>query len=643
MDEQNLNPEMDPVSEESNTEAENKEDIIEAPKKRIVRRKLRSSPKPTEEPVLPYAGKNEINEVLTNLYGPNDDDQSDVKEITVKKSNSFFTLVTALGFLVFIAAVVWAGFIYMPASKSGGNADVTLEINGPTQLSLGATTTYTLSYSNRSNSTLNKVVLNAYYPEGFVYSSSSEVPSNAGHNEWNLKSLAPYQKGSLTVTGLNFGSLNEQKSWRVFLNYEPTNFNSELQKAATLTTVISNSPIQLTISGPDQVSLGTDATYAFALQKDPSWKSQLTVSPMVPTNFSISSSSPKLDKNNQWTIAAKSTSTPGTFKLTGKFVSNSDQPSPIRGQVFMPASGGDNYQIASAQLTSQLIKNDVSASLAINGAVTDFDSHPGDTLNMTVRVKNQSATDISNATVKLVLTAPSQSKVSLLKWSDLVDKNQNTILGEQIDDYTRRGTISWDSSQVPALAKIKSGSEVSFDIQLPIKDAKSFDLATIKNPIITATLSAKFKDSTKTTQNATTKPITITLDSDLTFSNDDAVSNAGLDGEKHLVNWVLNNNFHPLKNIKLTATTYGDVTFTMLSKAAGELTYDQNQNLITWIIPEMPDGTDVLNSSFSITLNKHNPTQTLLLSKVHLTAEDSVTGKTIDLAGEEISLVNPQN
>jgi hypothetical protein len=57
----------------------------------------------------------------------------------------------------------------------------------------------------------------------------------------------------------------------------------------------------------------------------------------------------------------------------------------------------------------------------------------------------------------------------------------------------------------------------------------------------------------------------------------------------------------------------------------------------------MPDGTDVLNRSFSITLNKHNPTQTLLLSKVHLTAEDSVTGKTIDLAGEEISLVNPQN
>ena len=626
------------MSEEFIISPSRPEEQIEPPKKRITRRRLK--PRSASNVKETFGGK-KLTEVLSNLYD-NDNENSNPREISIKKTGTFNNLALFLFIGVFIAAVVWAGFFFSSnKNKESGNNQVSLSINGPTELSLGATTTYMISYENNSNVPLKKSVLNAYFPEGFIFLSSSLPANNAGHNEWNLGTIPPYQKGVLNVTGLTYGSLNDQKSWRIFLNYLPTNFNSELQKAATLTTVITSAPVKLTISGPDQVSVGADVVYTFNLQKTPTWNNTMIIVPQVPQNFVITSSSPSFDKNNQWIIPFSSSTSdlsPTTYSITGNYTANGDNTAPIKGLIIMQGAGGQNYQIGLAQLTSSLIKNDVAVNLAINGSASDFDSRPGDTLNITLRVKNQSAKQISNAVVKLILTAPSDHNPSLLNWAALVDKNQNTIVGEQINDNTRRGIISWNSGQLPALAKLKPNDEVVINVQLPIKDAKKFDLSVIKSALITASAEVKFKDAAKTVQSVGTHPINLTLNSDLTFSSDDSVTNAGAAGEKHLISWVINNTFHSLKNITITATAFGNVTFTPVDKAAGQMTYDPEQKKITWSITEMPTETDVLNTTFSLTLNATNPTQNLLFSKAHLTAEDTVTGKIIDLAAEEIPL-----
>ncbi len=642
------------MSEEFIINPSQPEQQVEPPKKRITRRRLKPRNTPAENSdsttnlsnaskmnVNKTFGKKKLTEVLSNLYD-DESESSNPHEISIKKTGAFNKLLLFIFIGVFIAAVVWAGFFFSSnKNNESGNSQVSLSINGPTELSLGATTTYMISYENNSNVSLKKSVLNAYFPEGFIFLSSSLPANNAGHNEWNIGTIPPYQKGSLNVTGLTYGSLNDQKSWRVFLNYLPTNFNSELQKAATLTTIITSAPVKLTISGPDQVSVGADVVYTFNLQKNPTWNNAMIIVPQVPQNFVITSSSPSFDKNNQWVIPFSSSTSnlfPTTFSITGNYTGNSDNPAPIKGLIIMQGAGGQNYQIGLAQLTSSLIKNDVAVNLAINSSAADFNSRPGDTLNITLRVKNQSAKLISNAVVKLILTAPADHNVSMLNWAALIDKNQNTVVGEQIDDNTRRGIISWNSGQIPALAKLKPKDEVVINIQLPIKDAKKFDLSVIKSALITASAEVKFKDAAKTTQSVSTNSINLTLNSDLIFSSDNSVTNAGVAGEKHLINWVINNTFHTLKNITITATAFGDVAFSPIDKAAGQVTYDPEQKKITWSVIEMPTETDVLNTSFSLTLNTTNPTQNLLLSKAHLTAEDTVTGKTIDLAAEEIPL-----
>ena len=66
----------------------------------------------------------------------------------------------------------------------------------------------------------------------------------------------------------------------------------------------------------------------------------------------------------------------------------------------------------------------------------------------------------------------------------------------------------------------------------------------------------------------------------------------------------------------------------------------KNWKKISWKIAELPESIDVANAAFTIIINKKNPTQNPLLSKVHIQAEDAVTGKKLDFMGEEVSLAN---
>ena len=622
-------------SENQNNETENDSEIK---KRHIIRKKLvgkfRVSPKSDEKSET----KKEINEVLSNLYGDKSE-LKDVQEITMKETSWFAKIFPVLGATAIFAGIIWVGLFFFPQT-SQEQSQVALTIDGPKDLALGATSTYTIYYENKSGVALKNVTLNAYYPEGFIFQKSIPQAENSGHNEWKIDDLDPYEKGNILVSGLTYGSINEQKSWRVFLNYSPANFNSDLQKAATLTTVISSSPLKLAITGPDKASVGPDVSYIFSLQGSANVKGSLSIEPIVPANFSISSSTPNLDKKTgRWTITSSNTSAKN-YTITGKFTSAPEDQPALNGKVLLSQNGEQEFEIASAKITTEILKSEVSITLAINGTTSDFDSKPGDLLNISVRVKNSGAKEISDIVPKITFSAPSNKRVSILKFSDLVDKNDNTLVGEQIDDATRRGIISWNKSQISSLQTLKPNAEVIIDIQLPIKNAAEYDLSTIKNSSLEATAEIKFKDANRSTQTIATKPINITLNSDLSFSTDDNVDKLPAGGEKHTVNWVIKNNFHKLKDVKIEATTFGNTKFSLLDKAAGELTFDPDQNKITWLIPEMPEEADVLNCSFSLELGTRNPTQSLLLSKAHLTATDTVTGKTIDLAGEEISLIN---
>ena len=611
--------------------------------KKVIRKKT-TRKKETLEEYVEEKKQTKISKQLAEIYQDDQGRMPDMRRIKITKTHTAFkTFLTVVLVGGLLAAVAWAGFFFMPGNTNKFSEDkVALRLNGPTNIMAGTTTTYQIAYENNQSIAFKKATLNVQYPDGFVFLSSNIESKNTGHTEWDLGRIEAGRKRELSITGLTYGALNQKQSWRVFLTYQPENFGSELQKSAILDIITDKSPFSLVVDGSNKSLAGNIAEYTFTTKKESeSGITKLEVKPSWPKNFVLVSSSPAISKDFKWIIETKKSATPSSsaptswkFKLTGRFTTSTEDTGEITGALLTLANN-KLFTIADTKIAPQVAKSDLDFNIAINGSLGNFSIQPGGELNMTLTLKNISDEDIDNAILKLGLNGPAIQKQTLLNWPKIEDKYNFYIVGTQISANLRRGEITCDKTQIPALAKLKKGDEVSIDIRLPLKDSAVINLPDLKDSSrITVLAELAFKDSDKKDRKLSSNKILITVNSDLKFEARDSA-----DGSVHKINWVLTNNFHPLKNLVLSADVIGDVSVELPTPTpAGEVKFDAKTKKLTWTISEMPDSVDVLAMPMTITLNTADPSQELLVSKVHVQADDTVTGEKIDFMGDEVKI-----
>lgn len=611
-------------------------ELPKKPKHRIIK------PKTPKEEVY---NDQKIDRQLNNIYKDDSGNMPDMRRIKKANTGSFIGGLFKFTFsIAILAALAWAGFFFLPMASKFSDSQLELKIVGPENYTIGATTTYQIIFKNNQKIALNNVNLTTNYPSGFVFSQSSLIPKNLGKNEWNVGTLKPNEEKTLQITGNLFGSLGDSQSWRVFLNYTPENFKSEMQKIATLNVKPTIAPITVTLTGIDRIGLDTPTNFTITIEsKDSLVGKILEVSPIIPTSFTITSSSLPLLKN-VWKLQP-STSTAGISKyvinFSGKFTLTDEDSVPLKVQVKLANSNQESYLLSEAVLNTEIIKNAITINTAINGSLTNIESKPGEILNVTILVKNSGKENIDKAQIKLIIDSPSYNKQSVLSWSDIADKNDGDITGNQISDQIRRATMIWNDKKITNLSKIKAGEEVSLDFQLPIKNTEKAPWnSTIGNQIKVST-ELTFTDPTKIVQTISGNNINIFLNSDLSIQIKNDISSDDKEKEKHDITWVLNNTYHPLKNISVSADIYGDISWQGPSSTiSATVDFDPKTKHLVWTIPEMTDNTDVLTLPFSVTINKKNPTQNTLISKIHITADDTISGNRLEMLGDEIPTNN---
>jgi hypothetical protein len=585
----------------------------------------------------------QINDRLTAIYKDENGDMPDMKHIAIKKRNPFLRFVffaLIIGALICVGA--WIKVFIFPtlSSQLTDNNQIEITLSGPTDLSLGATSTYTVSYKNHLSVPLVNSVISLRYPNGFIFVTSSRPTTNTSHNEVTLATIPAQAEGSFTITGRMYGSLQQPKSWSALLHFQPENVTSVQQKIATLETKIISSPYSLSITGPEKITIGTDTDFIFTVKKElGGFTEPLEITPVVPENFSISSSTPLLNSNTHWTVSA-STSTALSFKLHGKFTSSSTS-SPMSVQAFyLPPGATQNFLVAETQFDTQLASTNVALTVSTNGSSdTSLTSAPGEHIAVAVNLKNITQQTLKDITAQLVFQGPSADKKSILDWNNLQDTHNGKVVGEQISDTVRQGTITWNKTQIPGLAQLKPNEEITIEIQLPIKSSKDFDLSSVPNKVITIIPGVTVIDSKNKSLTTSASSITIALGASISFENRHTVTTDTNGKEVHSLNWVLNNTSSGLKNIQISADIFGDVTFTESSPpSAGTESFDQTKKHLVWTMASLPSEADVVNFPFTITLNSKNPTQTSLMSKVTVVAEDAETGNKITASADAIPL-----
>lgn len=616
------------------------EPIEEPPKKR---RKV-AVRRTTTKSVDTKNSREKIDRQLNSIYRDENGQMPNMHQIKVRHGGSWvkkvFVLLLTLGIL---AAAAWAGFFLMPNSQFAEN-QVSLNIDGSDKVFLGATTTYTISFANLQKTNLNNLSLTVRYPESFVVTASTLPASNQAQTEWRLGNLLSGKKGEFQITGFYYGPMNEDQSWRLSLRYQPENFNSELQKSAALITRITNSPYNLTLAGADKIAVGNENTYTITLEdRDGRPGQNFIIQNELPINFQITTSTPVVNKNKGWNFIYQPVSTTSTlilpirttFTLTGKFTDSAEKAGIIKSSLLLPHTNGARYTIATAQISSELIKNAIALNLAINGSTTKVSTKPGEPLNITLSVKNDNKDKVSKVSATLNFDAPSIKKQSVLDWNKLVDKADGTVVGKQISDTIRRGQITWNGKEISTM---KPAQETQFNILLPLKDTKTIDWTSIKDNIIKVTPEVTFTDNTGVAQTIIGKTLEIRINSDFSFETRDELDNVG-GKDVHNITWIISNSVHTLKNVVVSADLYGDISvLEPIAAPAGKVKYDLKTKKLTWEIPEISESMDVLALPFTVTLNTKNPTQNLLISKVRIQADDTVTGEKLEMMGEETSL-----
>ena len=276
----------------------------------------------------------------------------------------------------------------------------------------------------------------------------------------------------------------------------------------------------------------------------------------------------------------------------------------------------------------------------INGSTTDLTVQPGETLSVSAVLKNAGDKALENVQARIVFDTPSNStRKSLLRWADLNDDLEGRIVGEQLTNEKRRGSIVWTSTEVPVFASFAAGMEHVIDLTIPIKTANDEDLASFANKPITALFEITY-DGVEGKEIISTVPITLTVNSDTTLTVRDAIDQNDQGKNIHTVTLLIQNTFHDLADIHIETDLYGDITWLedILQVPAGEVVFDEKTKKLTWKVDVMPVSVDVLALQFGILLNTENPTQTNLSSKINFKATDTVTGKPIIKIGDELLL-----
>lgn len=591
-----------------------------------------------------FPEEKKISKELEQIYKNDDGTLPDMGDFEKNKSSRLVSaFVVLLLACLFLGTVAWIGFFVFSPQSSFKEEGVTLSITGDEQAMAGSEVRYRIYYRNNQSVPLAKSVLQVRYPEGFIFAGSSREAVNEKKDEWAVGSLDKGDSGYIDIWGRIYGHVGQKQSFRVFFNYFPANFSSEFQKVASLNVEINESPADLKVSGPSEVALGgkTEFTVEINLQSPTTSNLALLVEPGG--SFSISNSEPKADAGNQYQWTLPELKENAKFVIKGFFQEDEvDNESKTVFKVLGWKDGkidAEPYVFNTVEWLVKILKTDLSANLAINGALSDINVEPGEALNTSIILKNNGDTALKNLQVKLILEMPSSKNLSILDWRQLNDSADGDVVGEQVNPQTRRGIISWDSRRIPALRQLASGKEANIDLGIPIKDSTDTDLSqfTSYQGSAQAEITYQRENENKTLSSNQLKFI---INSDLKFEVRDKVSRNGANKEEHNITWILSNSFHELKNIEVSADLYGDVAWqdAKLVVPAGKAEYNQAEKKLIWKIDTMPVNVDVLALQFSLVLNTQNPSQTNLTSKVKIKATDAITGQEIIKSGDEILL-----
>lgn len=547
----------------------------------------------------------------------------------------------ACGLLVIVGVTIGGFYFFVNRQKQFKGDNITITTTTPPNVAAGADNTFSVTVYNNEAVDLKKVELTMQFPDGFIFKSSSPDAENDAHNAWSLDTISRGQSRTVAIVGQPFGDIGTMQSFSVLVSYTPANFNSEFQKNAAFSVTLNKSAITLNMEVPLKVVSGHAADYRIKFantSKDVfshvrlalNWPEDVVVGSLNPAPTDLSKRTWEIDQlaaGASYEVSFKGTvsGAEGAMREFKAEVGYTDS----SGQYHKQAEGSSIVVVANPQLLLNLLIND-----SANNTAVDF----GSTLDYTLKYKNDSQSEIKDMGLQLKVDS------SLVDWNKIINTNSGKVVG---------GTVTWDSTAVPALKSVKPGTEGEVKIRFSVKGAPLPKTSGDKNYSIISqakAVSTNVADlaggSLSVDSNSLTTKINskVSLRAEGRYYSDEyvAVGSGPLPPQvgqttTYVVYWYLENTGNEVQNVTVTTILPEWVAWASISKVtAGTISFDSTSRTVTWSINKLPAQVGQLipelaaNFSISVVPTSADAGKLLILTGKSIgTGIDSFTNQTL--------------
>lgn len=596
-----------------------------------------SPKKPLSKRVKRTAAKKKLDSSLNTVYGEAPRRKRAASQLRMarrqKKSRASLIIITLLT-ITFFAALSWVGLYYFAGGNTFNDKNIRISIDTPNNITSGDEISFTIHYRNNQKTALENSELRVKPPTGFVLSEAQPKANGTNEFHYKLGTLRKNDGGKIIMNGTFIGVKDGNHEMTAFFTYRPENFNADFEKVENASLKISESPLKLSINGPDEVAAGAATTLNIEITNDsPNTIAALKLDITPPDQFDISKTDPKQKNDTEFIITdleAKDTwkgQIEGSFKnsATGELTFAFETKIIIDNKEFLQNELKHFIEVTTAQLETILTVNDFEK----KGSVA-----PGSSFTTNIDVKNNGDQPMEQIELILEIEAPAAEEKSIINW-DTISKNKNIkIQIDSIANNRQRATIVWNQENSEGLSSLAPNSSEQKSVTIPVMTPQDFGEILPGNTIIVSA-----KTSASGGAQSQTAPFEITLRSDTNISASltpvsDPVIGIGPDGltevsvRQYDLNVIISNSLHEIIDIEVIAALAPGVIFERaIDIPAGELQYVPSKKAMRWTLNKLPLSVPQLSFTTrvdSITTIGEVETD-VILNGIQLTAIDGIS------------------
>lgn len=547
-----------------------------------------------------------------------------------------YTLIVVMSVLLFLAI---AGFWFFSNfnNENFTNENVIFRINPPLTVVSGQESVYTIMITNKEKVNLYNLRVEIFYPENFEFIEAEPTAAGERNNIWDFSSLRVGETQKIEIHGRIVAAINSAQSMKGTMTFKPANLNANFKQEAITEMIVSSSIINLNVIGPERALANQEIEYTIKYRNASEEEFndlQLVLEP--PLGFIMESAEPEhlKDQDRVWEIKNLAAGAEGEIKITGNYSAletGGNQEFRARIQI---RKNGDYHPQSEGFAVTEVIKDQLSLRLIINGSAEDQPINFGDLMFYSIVYKNTGQEELKN------LEISAQINSQIIDWGTLIDNQAGS---------RRQNIITWTGREIPQLFRLNPGEEGEIIWQVRVRDASVLNDKNINKFNVESRVAAKAEQAGELSGHSTTQSKTIvnSISSDLNlmaqarYYNEDNLP-LGLGPIKPKVDEVstynikleLANNLNDVNNLQLVITLPKNVSWAgKENHTVGDLIYNENSNKINWHISRLPKSAGRTEATFNVSIK---PTfddlgrVLVLVSEVALQAQDATTGAPIN-------------